>query len=278
MDGLERYDRRHGWRGAWGHVATLTGWEAVAKKTVTPAERRTWRAAVVTDIKGGVRVTTVEGQTGALAAEDVAWARSGRGIGAGDLIFVAPDDKGGGRFPAQTGSGGERRTGGHGSGTPAGCWPWSGATPSRSPAFNRATQALRQPGSAFKPIVYATALESGYTPASVVMDAPITLPGGNGKAWTPENYEHEYLGPLQLAQRPGALAQHHDRAPGPGRGHAQDQRLGHPPGRRDQDGECARHGAGRRRDDGLSPDERLRRLCHGGRKIEPHLIELVAGP
>ncbi|MDB5417114.1 MAG: penicillin-binding protein family, partial [Phenylobacterium sp.] len=65
-------------------------------------------------------------------------------------------------------------------------------------SFNRATQALRQPGSAFKPVVYASALEGGYTPASVIMDAPITLPGANGTLWTPENYEGKYYGPLQL--------------------------------------------------------------------------------
>src|SRR4029450_6390103 len=65
-------------------------------------------------------------------------------------------------------------------------------------SFNRATQALRQPGSAFKPIVYATALENGYTPASGIMGAPITPPGPNGQAWSPENYEHDYYGPLQF--------------------------------------------------------------------------------
>jgi penicillin-binding protein 1A len=65
-------------------------------------------------------------------------------------------------------------------------------------SFNRATQAERQPGSAFKPIVYATALENGYTPASVVMDSPITLPGAGGVAWSPENYSRDYFGALQL--------------------------------------------------------------------------------
>jgi penicillin-binding protein 1A len=65
-------------------------------------------------------------------------------------------------------------------------------------SFNRATQALRQPGSAFKPFVYATALENGFTPASVVLDGPISLTGANGQAWNPENYEHDYLGPLVL--------------------------------------------------------------------------------
>ena len=197
MDGLERYDRRHGWRGAWGHVTTLAGWEQIARKTATPPERRAWRAAVVLDVKGGVRVRTIDGQEGAISEEDVAWARHTKGIGAGDLVFVAPDDKTPSvlrlkQIPAVNGAliamdpdSGRvlAMVGGYSFGLSS---------------FNRATQALRQPGSAFKPIVYATALENGYTPASVVMDAPISLPGANGQLWQPENYEHDYLGPLQL--------------------------------------------------------------------------------
>ncbi|MFL5298295.1 MAG: penicillin-binding protein 1A [Phenylobacterium sp.] len=197
MDGLERYDRRHGWRGAWGHVTTLTGWEDVARKTVKPAERRTWRTAVVTGVQGGVQVRTIEGQVGRLSDEDVAWARRGKGIGAGDLVFVAPDEAGGSalrlkQVPAVNGAlvAMDPDTGR--------VLAMVGGYSFSLSSFNRATQALRQPGSAFKPLVYATALENGYTPASVVMDAPISLPGANGQAWTPENYEHEYLGALQL--------------------------------------------------------------------------------
>jgi penicillin-binding protein 1A len=202
MDGLERYDRRHGWRGAWGHVTTLTGWEDVAKKTAVPSERRTWRTAVVTGVAGGVQVKTIEGLSGALAAEDVAWARRTKGIGAGDLIFVAPDEpkdgKGGGaglrlkQVPAVNGAlvAMDPDTGR--------VLAMVGGYSFNLSSFNRATQAMRQPGSAFKPLVYATALENGFTPASVVMDAPISLIGANGQAWTPENYEHEYLGALQL--------------------------------------------------------------------------------
>jgi penicillin-binding protein 1A len=197
MDGLERYDRRHGWRGAFGHVTTLAGWEAVAKKSVTPAERRTWLQAVVTDVAGGtVHVKTVDGQAGTLVADDVAWARRGRGIGTGDLVFVAPNDKGPGfllkQVPAVNGA-------------LVAMDPNSGRVLAMVggysfslSSFNRATQAMRQPGSAFKPIVYATALENGYTPASIIVDGPISLPGGNGKVWSPGNYEHEYLGPLPL--------------------------------------------------------------------------------
>ena len=55
--------------------------------------------------------------------------------------------------------------------------------------FNRATQAERQPGSAFKPFVYSAALDNGYTPSSVVIDAPIEIDQGNGRGvWPPENY------------------------------------------------------------------------------------------
>ena len=63
--------------------------------------------------------------------------------------------------------------------------------------FNRATQAMRQPGSSFKPIVYSAALDNGYTPASVVMDAPITIKIGN-EVWTPKNYDGKGGGPSTL--------------------------------------------------------------------------------
>jgi penicillin-binding protein 1A len=65
--------------------------------------------------------------------------------------------------------------------------------------FNRATQALRQPGSSFKPIVYATALDNGYTPSTIVMDAPIEIDmGAGGGIWKPENYGGKFFGPSTL--------------------------------------------------------------------------------
>ena len=197
MNGLETYDRRHGWRGAWGHVTTLTDWEKEAKKRARPAERRSWRQAVVTSVAGGgVQVRTIDGDTGPLAAEDVAWARRGKGIGTGDLIFVAPNETGGGfrlkQVPAVNGAlvAMEPNSGR--------VLAMVGGYSFSLSSFNRATQAYRQPGSAFKPIVYAAALESGYTPASTVLDAPITLRGAGGQAWTPENYNKKYYGALTL--------------------------------------------------------------------------------
>ena len=68
----------------------------------------------------------------------------------------------------------------------------------RSP-FNRAPQALRQCGSAFKPIVYSAAIDNGFTPASIVMDAPIVFANNTeGKLWRPENFENTFYGPTLL--------------------------------------------------------------------------------
>jgi penicillin-binding protein 1A len=65
--------------------------------------------------------------------------------------------------------------------------------------FNRATQALRQPGSSFKPFVYTAALDNGYTPSSLVLDAPIEIDQGTGGgSWRPENYEKNFFGPSTL--------------------------------------------------------------------------------
>jgi penicillin-binding protein 1A len=65
--------------------------------------------------------------------------------------------------------------------------------------FNRATQAMRQVGSAFKPIVYSAALErAGFTPATIIVDAPISLPSAPGKIWSPHNYDYKFLGAIPL--------------------------------------------------------------------------------
>ena len=273
MKGLESYDRRHGWRGAWGHVTTLEGWEAAAKKQARPAERPDWRQAVVTGVTGGVQVRTVDGQSGALAAEDVSWARATKGIGAGDLIFVAANDKGAGfrlkQIPAVNGA-------------LVAMEPHSGRVLAMVggysfslSSFNRATQAMRQPGSAFKPIVYATALENGYPPASVVMDAPITLTGANGQAWTPENYEHDYYGPLQL--RKGLELSRN----------AMTVRLAQSVGMTKISASAERLGVVKSMDKVLAMalgagETTVFKLAgayasfvNGGKKVEPHLIELV---
>ncbi|MFY7921030.1 MAG: penicillin-binding transpeptidase domain-containing protein, partial [Gemmatimonas sp.] len=64
--------------------------------------------------------------------------------------------------------------------------------------FNRATQALRQPGSTFKPIVYAAAVHEGFSPAQVVDDSPISLDQLTGEVWTPQNYDMKFMGNMPM--------------------------------------------------------------------------------
>jgi penicillin-binding protein 1A len=75
----------------------------------------------------------------------------------------------------------------------------SGGFSFKKSEFNRATQALRQPGSAFKPFIYALALENGYTPSTLILDAPLVLEQGTDlKMWKPENYGKKFYGPSTL--------------------------------------------------------------------------------
>ena len=197
MRGLENYDHRHGWRGAWGHADGGKGWQQEALAKSPPAERRAWRAAMVENAEGEVRITLADGSgAGVLEGADVTWARAGKGLHQGDLIFVEPSTPG--RYnlrqiPIVNGA-------------LVAIEPRSGRTLAMVGGysfslseFNRATQAMRQPGSSFKPFVYATALQNGYTPASTVVDGPISLPGAKeGELWTPENYHKGFYGAQPL--------------------------------------------------------------------------------
>jgi penicillin-binding protein 1A len=64
--------------------------------------------------------------------------------------------------------------------------------------FNRAVQAYRQLGSTFKPIVYTAAIDRGFTPSSIIVDAPVSFSAGNGQIYSPHNYDHKFLGPITL--------------------------------------------------------------------------------
>ncbi len=275
MNGLEKYDRRHGWRGAWGHVDKAEGWEAVAKQESPPSERRGWRAALITDVSGGnVRVRLAgDGGAGAIVSQDVAWARAGKGLRSGDLVFVEPVEGGASfrlkQIPAVNGA-------------LVAIEPYSGRVLAMVGGysfslsnFNRATQAMRQPGSAFKPIVYAAALENGYTPSSVVMDSAITLRGAGGQDWTPENYNRRYYGALTL-RRGLELSRN-----------AMTVRLAQGVGMSRISDLAVKMGVVKKMDEvlamalgaGETTPFRLTAayaaFVNGGRRVEPHLIELV---
>ncbi len=276
MDGLEAYDRRHGWRGAWGKVELNDGWQAVARNAAAPAERRRWRAAAVTRVAGGdIQVEVAEsGAAGPLVSQDVSWARAGKGLAVGDLVFVEPTEGDGGPF--------RLRQVPQVNGALVAIEPHSGRVLAMVGGysfslsnFNRATQAMRQPGSAFKPIVYAAALEDDYTPASVVMDSMITLQGRQGETWTPENYNRQYYGALTL-RRGLELSRN-----------AMTVRLAQGVGMRKISDLAVRMGVVDKMDPvlamslgaGETTPFRLTAayaaFVNGGRRVEPHLIELV---
>lgn len=230
--GLREVDRRSGYRGP-ERTAAREEWPALlaalgeANRTEPYTDRGLARGLVteVDDGKGVARVALGPDRTTTLELEDVRWARKPdpkvdgswtrvRSIGAvlapGDVIWLAKED------------------------TPAD--PRPGADPgapvepdytlSQEPEvegalvaidlethrlqalvggysferseFDRAVQSRRQPGSAFKPVVYAAALERGFTPASIVYDTPIVYEDATGMLWKPENYSERFYGPLTL--------------------------------------------------------------------------------
>ena len=217
--GLVRYDRRHGWRGTKMHI-DVAGWQkGLAKLADDPNHQSgidTWRIAVALDYAGkNVRIGFADGSTGLMTYDGYKWARRelpGAVYGPapagpqevvkpGDAFFVEPMPA-----PAKAGEYGLRQVP-EVNGAIVVMDPhtgrvlaMSGGFSYASSQFDRAMQAQRQPGSSFKPFVYATALEEGYTPVSKVLDAPFEMDMGPGQGiWRPENFERgEYLGDTTL--------------------------------------------------------------------------------
>jgi len=213
--GLRRYDRRHGWRGPIARIETGDLWLDNLKAVVTPKGLSPWKLAVVLEVADkDVIVGFKSGQRGRIVFKELKWARPwkkkqrvGKAVkrpsdvlAVGDVVATdtlkgdkakpgfysleqMPDVSGGlvamdphtGRILALVGG-------------------WS----SEISQFNRAVQAKRQPGSAFKPFVYAAALDNGFTPASKIMDGPFVLTQDDGSRWKPSNYTNKFYGPSTL--------------------------------------------------------------------------------
>ena len=214
-DGLVAYDRRHGWRGAAAHLPTPAAAEAALADTQAHPGIPTWRLAAVTAIDGsGARVALKGGSEGRIPSGQLAWGRYGHHpVVAGDLVYVEP--LGSSASPVQArrqktaappvGLYGLRQipevSGGFVSLDPktGRVFAMLGGWDFQQSQFNRATQAMRQPGSSIKPFVYVTALQNGYTPESMVNDSPIEISQGPGQApWRPANYEGNAVGPTTL--------------------------------------------------------------------------------
>ena len=230
-EGLEAYDRRHGWRGP---VARLldekTGrvpidWPTRLANTEPPAGAGAWKLALVLSLDAkGVDIAFRNAAHGRIPLEAMEWARSWREgeklgprvgrpsdvLSPGDLVLVEPherrilDDRG-----KETGE----------TELVSGAWALrqipeiNGAVVAMDPhtgrvlamvggydfqrsKFNRAVQAKRQPGSAFKPFVYLAALDQGYTPSTLILDAPFVIDQGPGlPKWRPANYTRKFYGP-----------------------------------------------------------------------------------
>ncbi|MDX2224630.1 MAG: penicillin-binding protein 1A [Rhodospirillaceae bacterium] len=219
--GLMAYDLRHGWRGpvASGSPGAdpRVQLDAVKVPAGLPAA---WRLAAVGDVDAAkADLNFADGTTGTLPLAGVTWARPwkpdqtvgervtqvGQVVRPGDIVFVEPLVEAGQPDAGQS-IGYALRQIPQADGAVVAVDPHTGRVfaldggfvYARS-EFNRATQALRQPGSAFKPFVYLTAMEAGYTPSTLILDAPFVMDQGPGlPKWKPKNYTSEYLGLASL--------------------------------------------------------------------------------
>ena len=221
--GLVGFDRQLGWRGAAAHVDDIGGdWAKYLVKFHVPPDQAPWRVAVVlqmTDQAATIGLqpkTEIDGSMGQerdqglIPVTLMQWARKSLPdeklgpeikkvddvLRVGDVIYVAPssnkDEYHLVQLPEVEGAmvAMDAHTGR--------VLAMVGGFSYGQSQFNRAVQAERQPGSAFKPVVYAAALDNGYTPASVVLDAPLEIKLQDGEIWKPKNYEKEFLGPSTL--------------------------------------------------------------------------------
>ncbi len=195
---LMTYDQRHGYRGP---VATLKNEEGdwpealarlVREKSIPLYDAQT--LAVVDKVTPNLQLVTLAGTIGSILPEGMAWAKPKFTVG--DVLLVEPIDtsKGSYRLLQIPQVNGAMVVMDPHSGK---VLAMSGGYAYGGSEFNRATQAKRQPGSVFKPFVYMSALESGFSPTSVILDGPVSLPQGPGlPMWTPKNYEGDYMGPV----------------------------------------------------------------------------------
>jgi penicillin-binding protein 1A len=211
MDGLIAYDRTKGFREPVATIEIGEDWGLDVAKIIPLSDVPEWQLAVVLEMNGneariGLRPDNIadggvadDRVVGTLSGPEVKWVSQSLGniLKVGDVVYVSPVSGKTGiytleQIPEIEGAlvAMDPRTGR--------VLAMVGGFSYAMSEFNRATQALRQPGSSFKPIVYAAALDNGYTPASVVLDAPVEIRNGDGSIWRPENYAQEFYGPQTL--------------------------------------------------------------------------------
>jgi penicillin-binding protein 1A len=196
--GLIEYDKRKGWRGALTNIKKLEKWNKKVDKFKLEKSIN-WDLAIVKKIdKFSIEIETEYEKKGTIKYENISWIKKDfkEILKIGDVIYVENINKNifalrqlpvvnGGIVVMDPFTGRVLAL--------------SGGFSFKKSEFNRATQALRQPGSAFKPFIYALALENGYTPSTLILDAPLVLEQGTDlKMWKPENYGKKFYGPSTL--------------------------------------------------------------------------------
>ncbi|HZT19859.1 MAG TPA: penicillin-binding protein 1A, partial [Dongiaceae bacterium] len=220
--GLEDYDRNHGFRGPIARIDISHNWPEALAAVKPPAGLYDWKLAVVLSTDAAAaKIGFTDNTEGEIPLAQLTWARHvdanhamgpairkpGDALHPGDVVAVEllTKDAAGKDYPPYTYglrqipeiSGAIVVMDPHTGRVLAVTGGWS----FQISEFDRALQAMRQPGSAFKPIVYSAALENGFTPSTVIMDAPIVIDQGPGlPLWRPENFEKNFLGPATLRQ------------------------------------------------------------------------------
>jgi penicillin-binding protein 1A len=212
--GLLAYDKRHGWRGAAAHFETTEMARAQLKVLSMPAfVPKNWQYAFVLQVsEENAKIEFADGKGGVIPLKNIKWARKaldkgkiskdaitsvGQVLSVGDVVYVSPLSAKEATYELQQVPEVE--------GALVAINPHTGRVMAMSGGFsfyknqfNRAVQAYRQPGSAFKPFVYLAALDSGYTPSSLILDAPIVMEQPDGSKWKPKNYSKIFYGPTTL--------------------------------------------------------------------------------
>ncbi|UPJ53641.1 penicillin-binding protein 1A [Bradyrhizobium sp. 200] len=229
--GLVKFDEAQGWRGAISKLDISGDWGVKLAEVKSLSDISPWRMAVVLETSDqSARIGFQPGrelggaiskdrQTGLITLEGVRWARAasvpGRSktpvavsqiLSPGDVIYADPlYDKDGKPIEGQY----RLRQLPEVSGAMVAMDPWTGRVLAMvggfsfdQSQFNRATQAYRQPGSTFKPLVYSAAMDNGYTPSTIMVDGPIEIDQGQGAGvWRPENFSvGHYRGPITLRE------------------------------------------------------------------------------
>jgi len=197
-EGLESYDRRKGWRGSIVNKKISDDWNTNLEKYKLE-KTINWKLAIIKEInKFSAEIETENNVQGKINYEDVSWTKKELNeiFKKGDVVYVKKIKnnlyslkqipKANGSIVILNPYNGR-------------VLAMSGGFSFKLSEFNRATQALRQPGSAFKPFIYTLALENNFTPSSLVLDAPIVLDQGEDlKMWKPENYGKKFYGPSTI--------------------------------------------------------------------------------